>query len=138
MAPYRHFRDKAALLSAVALRGFDDLRTVLLAADAQSSPSDALVAQGEAYIAFARMYPTLFRLMFSHRGGGPPLVEDAAYGVLVKRVRQLAPDNMEAATLACWSAVHGMATLTLDGGLPAEGSPHERDALLLIVRGLVR
>ena len=136
MAPYRHFRDKAALLAAVALRGFDDLRRVLLAADDQPNARDALVAQGEAYLAFARTHPTLFRLMFAGHDGGPPPVEDNAYGVMVRRVQQLAPAHVGAATLACWSAVHGMATLALDGGLPAGGSPHEHAALTLIVAGL--
>jgi AcrR family transcriptional regulator len=136
MAPYRHFRDKAALLGAVALRGFDDLRAALLVADAQPNARDALVAQGEAYIAFARARPTLFRLMFAGHDGGPPPVEDNAYGVMVRRVLQLAPNNLEVATLACWSAVHGMATLALDGGLPFGGSPHEHAALTLIVAGL--
>jgi AcrR family transcriptional regulator len=136
MAPYRHFRDKAALLRAVAMAGFDDLRTVLLVADAMPGARAALVAQGEAYIAFARARPALFRLMFAGHDGGPPPVEDNAYGVMVRRVRELAPAYPDAATLACWAAVHGMATLALDGGLPAGGSPHERAALKLIVAGL--
>jgi AcrR family transcriptional regulator len=136
MAPYRHFRDKAALLVAVALRGFDDLHQALRAADARPDAYDALVAQGEAYLAFARAHPALFRLMFAGHDGGPPPVEDNAYGVMVRRVQQLAPANVEAATLACWSVVHGMATLALDGGLPMAGSPHERAALILVVSGL--
>ncbi len=136
MAPYRHFRDKAALLAAVALRGFDNLREVLLAADAQSNACDALIAQGKAYLAFARAHPALFRLMFAGHADGPPPAEDNAYGVMARRVQQLAPANLEAATLACWSSVHGMATLALDGGLPAGGSPHEHAALTLIVTGL--
>lgn len=137
MAPYRHFRDKAALLAAVAMHGFDDLRTVLLAADAPADACLALVAQGEAYLAFARSHPALFRLMFSDHDGGPPPVEDNAYGVMVRRVRQLAPADLETATLACWSAVHGMATLALDGSLPPNGSPRERAALTLVIMGLV-
>jgi AcrR family transcriptional regulator len=136
MAPYRHFRDKAALLAAVALRGFDDLRRALLAADAGPDARAALIGQGQAYLGFARAHPALFRLMFARHDGGPPPAEDNAYGVMVRRVRQLAPADIEAATLACWSAVHGMATLALDGGLPPGGSPHERAALALVVDGL--
>lgn len=136
MAPYRHFRDKAALLGAVAMAGFDDLRTALLTADAQPDARAALIAQGEAYIAFARQRPALFRLMFAGHDDGPPPVEDNAYGVMVRRVHDLAPADPEVATLACWAAVHGMATLVLDGGLPAGGSPHERAALTLVVTGL--
>ena len=138
MAPYRHFRDKASLLAAVALRGFDELRTTLLAADAGPDASIALVAQGEAYVAFARANPALFRLMFAGHDGGPPPIEDNAYGVMVRRIQQLDPADCEAAALACWSAVHGMATLALDGGLPTDASPLEHAALTLIVRGLAR
>ena len=55
---------------------------------------------------------------------------------LLPRVAELAPADLDAATLACWSAVHGLATLALDGGLPSGGSPHERAALTLVVAGL--
>jgi AcrR family transcriptional regulator len=136
MAPYRHFRDKAALLTVVALRGFDTLRIELMSADQTPDPGDALVAQGEAYLAFARAHPNLFRLMFAGHDGGPPPVEDNAYGVMVRRVRELAPADLDAATLACWSAVHGLATLALDGGLPASPSPHEKAALKLVIAGI--
>ncbi len=138
MAPYRHFRDKAALLGAVAKHGFEDLHTALQAADVQPDARAALVAQGEAYIAFARARPALFRLMFAGHDHGLPPVEDTAYGVMVRRVEALAPADPAVATLACWSTVHGMATLSLDGGLPVGGSPHERAALRLVVAGLAR
>ena len=136
MAPYRHFKDKTALLEAVAAHGFDELRVRLIEADNQTDSEKALVAQGQAYLAFARTHPQLFRLMFSCHSGAPPAAEDNAYGVMVRRVSELAPANMEAATLACWSAVHGMATLALDGGLPDDGSVNEEQALTLIVRGI--
>jgi AcrR family transcriptional regulator len=136
MAPYRHFRDKAALLAAVAMRGFEDLKVVLVDADQRADAAAALVAQGEAYIAFARANPALFRLMFAGHDGGPPPADDNAYGVMVRRLQQLAPANLDAAALACWSGVHGMATLALDGGLPADDAALEHAALTLIVRGL--
>lgn len=136
MAPYRHFRDKAALLGAVAMRGFEDLRRVLLAADEHPDARAALVAQGEAYLAFARARPALFRLMFASHDRAPPTADGNAYGVMVRRVLELSPADPEAATLACWSAVHGMATLALDGGLPNGGPSLERSALRLVVAGL--
>lgn len=136
MAPYRHFRDKAALLAAVAMRGFEDLRSALLAADEQPDARSALVAQGEAYLAFARARPALFRLMFACQDSGPPTDEGNAYGVMVRRVLELSPADPEAAKLACWSAVHGMATLALDGGLPIGGPQLEHAALCLVISGL--
>lgn len=136
MAPYRHFRDKSALLGAVAMSGFDDLRIALLAADVQPDAHAALIAQGEAYLAFARARPALFRLMFAGHDGGPPPTDDTAYGVMVRRVHELAPADPDAATLACWSAVHGMATLALDGNIPAGGAKREHAALALVIAGL--
>lgn len=136
MAPYRHFRDKAALLEAVAMRGFDDLRSALQSADTQSDPAAALVTQGLAYLAFARAHPALFRLMFAGHKSGPPPDGDNAYGVMTRRVREITPADPDAAALACWSAVHGMATLALDGGLPAGSTRLEHAALSIVVAGL--
>jgi hypothetical protein len=78
----------------------------------------------------------LFRLMFTGHHGGPPAGEDTAYHVMVRRVAQIAPDRVEAATLACWAAVHGIATLAIDGALPPGGSPHETAALAMLVAGI--
>lgn len=137
MAPYRHFRDKTALLVAVVGCGFGDLREALEAADGVADARAAIVAQGEAYIAFARARPALFRLMFAHHAGAPS-EDGTAYGVLVRRVRQLNPVDPTAAALACWSAVHGMATLTLDWGTKIGSTSQERAALTLVVAGLAR
>ena len=137
MAPYRHFRDKEALLQAVVIRGFEDLRSALLAADAGADPAAALVAQGKAYLAFARAHPALFRLMFAGHDGAPPATEDNAYGVMVRRVREMEPADADAAALACWSAVHGMATLALEGSLCRSTVRRlEHAALSLVVLGL--
>ncbi len=135
MAPYRHFKDKAALLTAVVQRGFQELRNALEGADAVADAREALVAQGEAYISFARRHPALFQLMFGIHKGPPPEV-NTAYGVLVRRVRQLGPVSPEAAALACWSAVHGMAMLTLAWGTEPNTGQREREALTLVVAGL--
>ena len=135
MAPYRHFKDKAALLAAVVRRGFEELHNELEGADAVADAGEAVVAQGEAYIAFARRHPALFQLMFGTHKGLPP-EENTAYGVLVRRVRQLDPVSPEAAALACWSAVHGMAMLTLGWGTAPDTGLRERAALTLVVAGL--
>ncbi len=140
MAPYRHFADKAALLAAVAERGFTALRQHLLAADTAADPHEALLGQGLAYIAFARTHPALFRLMFADQPGLAKPADDnaVAYDVLSRRVRALVPGDPEGAALACWSIVHGMATLALDGRLPGVGTAQERRALSLFVTGLGR
>ncbi len=65
-APYRHFVDRQALLNAVAIAGFHDLRDKARTAGSQYSSGsvDAVSAIGQAYVAFAACEPNLFRLMF--------------------------------------------------------------------------
>jgi len=118
MAPYRHYADKEALLAAVAAHGFDGLRDTLRAADRQTP---ALVAQAVAYVGYALDNPALFRLMFGSRrlDVSPELTaaRDAAYAVLTDRVAAETPveQDREARVLGCWSLVHGLALLFLDG-----------------------
>ncbi len=138
MAPYRHFPDKASLVGAVATHGFGSLRQLLERADADAAggPGSALIAQGIAYVRFARDRPALFRLMFAD-----PVTttlsagcDAAAYDVLARRVESLVPDTGTAAS-ACWAIVHGLAILTLDGRI----SPDEREwqrVLELFVAGV--
>ena len=65
-APYRHFDDRHALLEAVAVAGFHDLRDEMKAAGEQLDNGSvaAVSAIGKAYVAFACHEPNLFRLMF--------------------------------------------------------------------------
>lgn len=133
MAPYRHFPDKAALLAAVAEAGFAELAAALAEADRATPDKAALVAQGLAYFRFAQARPALFRLMF---GGtpvcdAPPKQYGEAFGTLSRRVASLAADDPGPATLAAWGVVHGLATLALDGKLPAQ------DAVVTAAVGLV-
>ena len=116
MAPYRHFSDKAALLEAVARFGFRELLDKLRAVDDPADPRRAIVAFGVVYVGFACARPNLFRLMF---GGAPPTPDadleanpDTTFGLFSARVAQIAPvSDRQAAFLACWSMVHGFASL---------------------------
>lgn len=122
MAPYRHFADKAALLGAVAEAGFAALATALREADRAEPAKAALVAQGLAYFRFAQARPALFRLMFGGTAvcDAPPKDYGEAFAILSRRVASLATGAPGPATIAAWGAVHGLATLALDGKLPAE------------------
>ncbi len=140
MAPYRHFPDKAALLHAVREQGFATLHDVLVAADARGlarSMPQALVEQGMAYVAFAKARPALFRLMFTGTDDCPPkeATSGAAYRMLADRVVSLNAAKAEAATMAAWSIVHGLAMLILDRRLPPEPAA-TRATLELFVAGL--
>ncbi len=127
MAPYRHYADKNALVAAVAAHGFRGLENALRTADEAAPPGQALVAQAVAYVRYALANPMLFRLMFGAKrpGAVPEVASDqgvaaagaAAYAVLSRRVAAETPDagDRDARTLGCWSLVHGLALLFLDG-----------------------
>src|SRR6266498_3257174 len=64
-APYRHFRDRDALMAAVATEGFRELKQAMLrSTENGSSALDRLKSAGLAYIAFALRRPEHFTVMF--------------------------------------------------------------------------
>ncbi len=63
-APYRHFKDKSALLAAVAAEGFKRLSRTLSEARLGASKSEQLAATGVAYLRFATHHPAHYRVMF--------------------------------------------------------------------------
>lgn len=128
-APYRHFADRDALESALAVEGFRDLKHNLTAGrDLPSSIAD-LAEFGVAYVDFAMRRPALFRLMF-----GKPCDDsddervqaaDELHELLTHALESVAPGS-DATALACagWGLAHGLACLHLDGKLSAD-SPGE-------------
>ena len=127
-APYRHFADRDALVAAVAARGFDRLAERTRAArDAHPVGSlDAIVAMGQAYVAFVTQEPALFQLMWGAPHGAEPNPETQAsgqqcFGVLLEAIDAFRADRglQDMATLAIamplWTIVHGTASLVLGG-----------------------
>ena len=132
MALYRHFADKAALLSAIGKHGFTMLGQRLDEVASDGKPVDVLTAWGVAYVRFAGEHPDLYHLMFS----APPTWQspadraalpdrpDTAFGRLTALMRTaLPPEDVDYAVLSAWSFVHGLATLVCDRRL----SPFEDD-----------
>ena len=125
-ALYRHFPNKDALLSAIAMQGMEMLgqQQVNLAAEAGGG-EDGLVAMGQTYVRFAVENPALFRLCFRTASSINVLDADisevgTAMGGLREGIAALMPDDMaeedrKSAALRAWSLVHGLASLILDG-----------------------
>ncbi len=77
-APYRHFADRDALLTAVAARGFNEFATALeRSAAGDISPSHGLMAMGRTYLDLALKRPQLYRLMFTYPLSGDNPEEDS-------------------------------------------------------------
>jgi AcrR family transcriptional regulator len=145
MAPYRHFADKAALLAVLARQGFAELGTELGAVDDAADPAKALVAFAMVYVGFASAHPGLFRLMF---GGVPPTPDQGLAaepatmrGLFTARLAQLVPPpDQEIALLACWSILHGLASLLVSGRIRGAPQPPADLALRLgeiLMKGLL-
>ncbi|MDO3650633.1 TetR/AcrR family transcriptional regulator [Nocardia mangyaensis] len=129
-APYHHFADRAALLSALSVDGFQRLAADLAAARAAAAtPLAALTDLAAAYVRFSRDHPAQFRLMFRPELSQPEkhpdahLAGDAAFEVLAESVAEcvadgvLPADRAEILAIAWWSLAHGLASLWLDGQL---------------------
>lgn len=64
-APYHHFKDRAALLAAIAHEGNVTMHAEMRAAFDDSAPGKPrVIAVGVAYVSFAVANPALYRLMF--------------------------------------------------------------------------
>jgi AcrR family transcriptional regulator len=139
-AAYRHFADHGDLLQAVKGRAVEALAAAMLAGLESGSPlpdqADEAIRRfrilGAAYIDFALADPGLFRTAFCRPAKAPAKTPaEIATGIGSSRpflmlasvldelvdCGLLAPDRRPLAEIAAWSAVHGLATLLLDGPL---------------------
>lgn len=83
-ALYLHFADREALLSAVMLTSYNELRSFLRAAAAtQTQPLEQLRALGRAYCEFAERHPGIYRVLFMTkiRAGMPVPVPGGPVGL---------------------------------------------------------
>ncbi|MEN0139833.1 MAG: TetR/AcrR family transcriptional regulator [Rhodococcus sp. (in: high G+C Gram-positive bacteria)] len=119
-APYRHFSDRDALLSAVAAVGYQDLAARLAAAHPAPTTADDLAAIAIAYVQFALARPGLFRVMFAEpcdptspeRVAATTAIHEYVKSIVQKSFPDADPDAMADAV---WALVHGLAFLHLDG-----------------------
>src|SRR6478736_149187 len=134
-APYKHFADKRELLAAVSGAGFEILTKLMASEMARlSDPREQLFAMLRAYIDHGVRNPALYTLMFGGYLGSPdhsrPAIElaeaEKAKGLLAGVIFAGAlgsaiahtPRNEQkiaGAILACWSLVHGLTLLLIDG-----------------------
>ncbi len=131
-APYRHFRDRGALVAELARRGFEQLRDELRAAWAEGLPDPAAAIErcGRAYLAFACRDPASYAAMFDGAVGDadPALcaAADAAFAVMrsaADAACAAAPSKARPPALMValhvWSLCHGTAALFT--GVPSPG-----------------
>jgi len=121
-APYSHFKDKRALLAAVASEGYKRF-TATMRREAELNPDTYTLSLGKGYVFFALDNPALFHLMFDGEIAEYLDVEDLdkeaseSYQILVDGVAQHGFGSTHDSSLGAavaWSLVHGLATLLLN------------------------
>ncbi|MBY8864338.1 TetR/AcrR family transcriptional regulator [Streptomyces sennicomposti] len=123
-APYRHYADREALVSAVAAQGYRELAESLAAAHPSPSTPDDLAAVAVAYVRFALDHPALFRVMFAEpcdpdneeRAAATAVISEYVRGIVHRAFPGVDPDAL---STTVWALVHGLAFLHLDGKLDA-------------------
>jgi AcrR family transcriptional regulator len=154
-APYRHFRDRDALIADVARRGFEEFTGVLQAAwnDGRPDAMTALDRLGKAYLDFAKREQAYYSAMFEAGvapDSDPQLREggERAFGVLrmaaEKLVVLMPPQGRPPALMVAlhiWSVTHGIASLFGRGDAARRALPMPPEelleaAVLIYLRGL--
>ncbi|MBU3062253.1 TetR/AcrR family transcriptional regulator [Nocardia sp. NEAU-G5] len=123
-APYRHFADRDALLSAVAAVGYRDLAQQLAAVHPQPVTPAGLADVAIEYVRFALRRPGMFRVMFTESCDTSSTERVAAVEAIHEYLESLVREAFPAAdpeptATAMWALVHGLAFLHLDGKLDA-------------------
>ena len=130
-APYRHFRNRAELLGAVAAEGFRMLRHCLSALESREHLTKQTIF--EVFESFAHRHRALYDLM--HRldpGKSAPITEHltealTTFAYLSRLVSKSRPDLDQSISnrvaYACWSEFHGRVMIEQAGLVP----PHLRD-----------
>ncbi|CAM3145892.1 TetR/AcrR family transcriptional regulator [Saccharomonospora xinjiangensis] len=121
-APAHHFKDKAGLLTAVAIEGFEMLTSSM--EDALRTVRLPLLELGRLYVVFAIEHPGHFEVMYRpdvYNRDDPELLATRAWARRVLRagVSTASPyredDAVDSGALAVWSLAHGYATLLRSG-----------------------
>jgi AcrR family transcriptional regulator len=142
-APYRHYADREALVSAVAAVGYRELAERLTAAHPAPSTPEQLASVGVAYVEFALEQPALFRMMFGEpcdRDNEERVTATAAVSLYLREIvaRCFPRADPESLAPAIWALVHGLAFLHLDGKLDASTPSTVADRVTAAIDGLLR
>lgn len=154
-APYRHFRDREALIAEVARSGFERFADRLAIAwdEGRPVPITAFSNMGRAYLAFAREDPASYAAMFSTGlsvDQSPELrkAADGAFAVLASASARVAEALPAAArppgdlmSLHIWALAHGIASLFAEGNpgrgkVPMNAEEILESGLLVYLKGL--
>ncbi|QCK88228.1 TetR/AcrR family transcriptional regulator [Phreatobacter aquaticus] len=138
-APYRHFKDRQALLREVAKQGFEALGARLKATALQAGAGgEGFFAMGKAYLAFAREEPAYYAAMFNTGQPEEPSSgqDDPGFAILQAAVARMLgttdPAKTRPAALLVFALTHGLASLSAPGSIAAPGGVADPEKALEI------
>jgi AcrR family transcriptional regulator len=127
-APYRHFKDRRALVVGIAQEGFARMGTAITRAVQAGEPGLSALRRGlAAYVRFAQEHSAEYRVMFgpelARRDDLPELNETAlgVFGLLRDAIARLQQGGVLGAgdpglmSITAWATLHGLVMLSLDG-----------------------
>jgi AcrR family transcriptional regulator len=148
-APSRHFKDRRALLDALALAGFERMGARLAEADRPGAAfGERLTALARASVDFAVHEPEMMALMFSRKQDSDALDEmhkawmrlaSPVFATIAdgQRTGDVHEGDLERIAVAAFVSVHGVGSLATAGMLrPEETAQALDDALGLLIKGL--
>ena len=145
---FRHYADKRTLLTAFATRALEQLSDALADASekAAAQNNDAFEAVSITYIQFALDKPAFFKAMWREE---TIYSSDDNYRCAVNRlsahlnsgfadtIQDSDPENLSSQELLAWSAVHGLASLYVDGPVSnAETKQQKLDRAKEVIKAL--
>jgi AcrR family transcriptional regulator len=124
-APYRHFKDKSDLLSAISQAEFVEFGKVLETAkqNAGSGFSAQMDAMAVAYVRFANEHRAQFEIMYAAllEGGGRAEGSGRGFAIMEETIREaqqrgeVRPGDPALLARVVWALVHGASVLHMDG-----------------------
>lgn len=142
-APYRHFKDKNHLLVEIAKHTFEEIVAYTIKElEPQESPAENVCNCGRAYLRYALANPERYKLIFGpsieNRETYPDLMEAGmnSFSILMNLVEQgieqgdFLDQCPKLLANACWTSMHGFASLAIDGFYQRQELPIDFDSLM--------
>ncbi|MDA3623922.1 TetR/AcrR family transcriptional regulator [Saccharopolyspora sp. WRP15-2] len=141
-APYRHYADRDALLSAVAAEGYRELAEQLVAAHPSPVTPDDFAEIAVAYVRFALAHPALFRVMFVDPCDSSSDERVRATEAIWKYVNDIVHSvfpgaDVDALSTGALGLVHGLAFLHIDGKFDVPAPEVVDDRVRAAVRAML-
>lgn len=124
-APYRHFADRDAILTAVAVEGYREFIAILKASTVDADQQSKIFHGARAYVTFGMEHHGMYRLMFASSSTAKPRegselfkISQEVFQVLVDAFDPVLPPSVRTRkALRVWIAMHGIVMLAQQGFL---------------------